>query len=82
MRQFVFTVLFLLIVLTCTLAYGQGIRVGPDGKVSKQILSIPFPFFSEHFGFAAGYVYGVVGEPQDQSVLLATIMAGTKGSVM
>ena len=82
MRQFVFTVLFLLIVLTCTLAYGQGVRVGPDGKVSKQILSIPFPFFSEHFGFAAGYVYGVVGEPQDQSVLLATIMAGTKGSVM
>ena len=27
-------------------------------------------------------MYGVVGEPQDQSVLLATIMAGTKGIVI
>jgi len=32
--------------------------------------------------FAAGYVYGVVGQPQKQSALLATVMAGTKGSAM
>ncbi len=82
MRQVVCTVLFLFLLLSGTLSFGQGVRVGPDGKVSKQTLSIPFPFFSEHFGFAAGYVCGVVGEPQDQSVLLATKMAGTKGIVI
>jgi hypothetical protein len=63
-------------------ALGQGIRVGPDGEATKQTLSLPYAFYNESFGFAVGYVYGIVGHPQKQTTLLATAMAGTKGSVM
>ena len=38
--------------------------------------------FNESFGFAVGYVHGVVGRPQKQATFLATTMAGTKGSAM
>ncbi len=61
---------------------GQGVRVGPDGKTSKQKLSLPFAFYNENFGFTAAYVTGVVGYPQKQSTLLGTLMAGSKGSAM
>jgi len=61
-------------------AFGQGVRVGPDGEFSEQTLSLPYAFYNESFGFAAGYVYGVVGRPQKQATLLATVMAGSKGS--
>jgi hypothetical protein len=82
MRQIVFAVFFLFVLLTGGSALGQGVRVGPDGEVSKQTLSLPYAFYNENFGFAAGYVYGVVGHPQKQSTLLATVMAGSKGSAM
>jgi hypothetical protein len=62
--------------------FGQGIRVGPDGQVVESTLSLPYAFYNEHFGFAAGYVHGVVGRPQKQATLLATAIAGTKGSAM
>jgi hypothetical protein len=45
-------------------ARAQGIRVGPEGEFSQQTLSLPFAFYNENFGFAAGYVYGKVGSPQ------------------
>jgi hypothetical protein len=82
MRQIAFAVFFLLVWLTSVSSFGQGVRVGPDGEVSKQTLSLPYGFYNENFGFAAGYVYGVVGKPQKQSTLLATVMAGSKGSAM
>ena len=82
MKQITFVVVFLFLVLTSVSSFGQGVRVGPDGEVSKQTLSLPFPFYNEFFGLAAGYVYGVVGYPQEQSTLLTTLMAGTKGSAM
>jgi hypothetical protein len=82
MRQIAFAVFFLLILLTGASAFGQSIRVGPDGEFSEQTLSLPYAFFNESFGFALGYVHGVVGRPQKQATLLATIMAGTKGSAM
>jgi hypothetical protein len=63
-------------------ALGQAIRVGPDGEATKQTLSLPYAFYNESFGFAVGYVYGIVGSPQKQTTLLATAMAGTKGSAM
>ena len=43
-----------------------------------QILSIPFPFYNESFGFAAGYVYGRSGWPEPQSRVLGTAMAGSR----
>ena len=58
------------------------ILTGPDGQPSKQTLSLPYAFYNDSFGTAAGYVYGVVGRPQQQSSLLTTVMAGTKGSAM
>jgi hypothetical protein len=82
MRQIVFAVFFLFVLLTGVSSFGQGVRVGPDGEASKQTLSLPYAFFNENFGFAVGYVYGVVGQPQKQSTLLATVMAGSKGSAM
>ena len=82
MRQIAFAVFFFFVLLTGVSAFGQGVRVGPDGEVSQQTLSLPYAFYNENFGFAAGYVYGVVGQPQRQSTLLATVMAGSKGSAM
>jgi hypothetical protein len=82
MRQIVFAVFFFLVLFTGVSSFGQGVRVGPDGEASKQTLSLPYAFYNENFGFAVGYVYGVVGQPQKQSTLLATVMAGSKGSAM
>ena len=64
MKPITFAVYFLLIWLTSVSLYGQGVRVGPDGEVSKQTLSLPYAFYNENFGFAAGYAYGVVGQPR------------------
>ena len=82
MKPIVFLLFFSLIVLTVSSSFGQGVRVSPDGEVSKQTLSLPYVFYNESFGFAAGYVHGVVGLPQKQATLLATVMAGSKGSAM
>lgn len=72
----------MLVAAAASPAFGQGIRVGPDGQVTESTLSLPYAFYNENFGFAAGYVYGVVGQPQKQATLLATAIAGTKGSAM
>ena len=82
MKQIVFAVFFLFVLLTGVSSFGQGVRVGPDGKVGKQTLSLPYAFYNDSFGFSVGYVHGVVGYPQKQASLLATVMAGSKGSVM
>ena len=82
MRPFAYGFLFLFLLLNGVSAFGQSIRVGPDGEFSEQTLSLPYAFFNDGFGFAVGYVYGLVGRPQKQATLLATVMAGTKGSAM
>jgi len=82
MKQITFAVFFLFVLLTGVSSYGQGIRVGPDGQFSDQTLSLPYAFYNDSFGFAVGYVYGVVGRPQKQASLLATAIAGSKGSAM
>jgi hypothetical protein len=82
MKQIAPCVFLLLILLPGVSSFGQSVRVGPDSEFSEQTLSLPFAFFNESFGFAVGYVYGVVGRPQKQATLLATIMAGTKGSAL
>ena len=82
MKQKLYFLLIPLLMLTLSSAYGQGIRVGPNDEFSAQTLSLPYAFYNDSFGFAVGYVHGVVGRPQKQATLLATAMAGTKGSAM
>jgi len=74
-------VLFLVLVF-CNLVYGQSIIVGPDGKYEKNVLSVPYAFYNESFGFAGAYAYAVTGWPQKQSALIGTAMVGTQGSAM
>jgi len=61
---------------------GQAVRLDESGQVTGSTLDLPYAFYNENFGFAVGYVYGVVGRPQKQSMLLGTGIAGTKGSAM
>jgi hypothetical protein len=75
-------VLVSLMVLTASSSFGQGVRVGPDDQFIESTLSLPYAFYNENFGFAVGYVYGLVGHPQKQSTLVATAIAGSKGSAM
>jgi hypothetical protein len=82
MKQIAFGIFLLLFFLCSVSAFGQSVRVGPNGEFSEQTLSLPYAFYNESFGFAVGYIYGVVGRPQKQATLLATAMAGTKGSAM
>jgi hypothetical protein len=82
MKQIAFGIFLLLFFLCSVSSFGQSVRVGPNGEFSAQTLSLPYAFYNESFGFAVGYVYGVVGRPQKQATLLATAMAGTKGSAM
>ena len=72
------SILFFILVQT---AFAQGIRVGPDGQFSPQTLSLPYAFYNEKFGFAAGYIYGEVGSPQKQATMLTTAIVGTKGAM-
>ena len=49
---------------------------------AEHAVSVPFAFYSEFFGAAAGYSIFRFGYPQPQARVLGTIMAGSKGSVM
>jgi hypothetical protein len=80
-KRIAITVL-LLLTITVVNANAVGIIVGPDGKATTHHLNLPFAFFNETFGVAAGYVYGVSGWPQPQSTLLSTTIAGSTGSAM
>ncbi len=42
-------------------AQAQAIFVDEEGRSSKQVLSLPYAFYNETFGFAGAYVYGVTG---------------------
>jgi outer membrane protein assembly factor BamA len=46
------------------------------------IINLPYAFSSSIFGVSIGYIYGVSGYPQKQSVVFGTAMAGTSGSGM
>ena len=58
-------------------AFVQSIMVGPDEKFEKQVLSLPYAFYNENFGFAGAYFYAVTGYPQKHAALISTAMAGT-----
>jgi hypothetical protein len=76
----------ILLLLGCLLAprpsVGQDIFVEPDGDFEQKTLAVPYAFYNDSFGAAAGYVYGKVGYPQKQASILGTVMAGSQGSVM
>jgi outer membrane protein assembly factor BamA len=80
-KQMVQAVVLFLVFIYSNLAYAQGVAVGPDGQFSPQTLSLPYAFYNENFGFAAGYVYGKVGSPQKQSTILTTAIIGTDGGM-
>jgi hypothetical protein len=81
-RRWVQGLVFFLVSIFCNLAYGQSITVGPDGKFEKKVLSVPYGFYNESFGFAGAYAYAVTGWPQKQSALITTATVGSKGSAM
>ena len=45
-------------------------------------LSLPYGFYNEQFGVAAGWVEGRIGFPQPQATMLGTAIIGSEGSVM
>ena len=63
-------------------AFAQAVFVDEEGRSGKQVLSLPYAFSNETFGFAGAYVYGITGYPQPQSSLIAAAMVGTKGTGM
>ena len=75
-------VLAIIVLFTTQSSFGLGVFEGPDHKAEPRILSLPYGFYNENFGLAAAYVYGITGYPQKQSAILATAMAGTKGSAL
>jgi outer membrane protein assembly factor BamA len=81
-RQLVQGFFLFLVLICCNLAYGQSITVGPDRKFKENVLSVPYAFYNESFGFAGAYAYAVTGWPQKQSALISTAMVGTQGSAM
>lgn len=54
---------------------------GPESE-GPQTLFLPFPFYNENFGAAAGVVYGINHYPERQSRIIATAFGGTAGSGM
>lgn len=81
-RTWLIVLLLLSFLSAPRLSVGQDVYVGPDGQFEEKVLSVPYAFYNEAFGFAAGFAYGKVGYPQKQSALLGTVMVGSKGSIM
>jgi hypothetical protein len=53
-----------------------------DPNADPSVLSLPYGFYNEFFGVAGAYVYAKGNYPRRDSMVLGTIMAGTKGSVL
>ena len=66
-RQMVRAVIIFLLIIGCNTVYGQSIIVGPGGKFEKEVLSVPYAFYNESFGFAGAYAYAVTGWPQTKN---------------
>jgi len=67
----------LLLLFLAPSVHAQGVTVGKDGTFKAGELSLPYAFYNQNFGAAAGYVYGSSGWPQKQATLLGTVIAGT-----
>lgn len=67
---------------TIEIADAKGGGTDSDPSSDPSVLSIPYGFYNEIFGVAGAYVYAKNNYPQPDSMLLGTVMAGTKGSVL
>ena len=54
----------------------------PASADADRAVNVPFAFYSEFFGAAAGFVTFRSGYPQPQARVLGTVMVGSKGSAM
>ena len=54
----------------------------PSLRGHDRVLSLPYGFWNETFGATAAYVHAINGYPQPQAGMLASVMAGSSGSVM
>jgi len=54
--------------------------VNTNGEFAPAHFLLPYVFYNEHFGAAAGVAYGASGEPQKQMSYVASAMGGTAGS--
>jgi len=52
----------------------------PPADPGARVLSVPYVFFNDAFGAAAGFAYGGAGFPQKQATLLATVIVGTNNA--
>ncbi len=50
MKQIAFGIFLLLFFLCSVSAFGQSVRVGPNGEFSEQTLSLPYAFYNGSFG--------------------------------
>jgi len=64
----------------CQTVLVQSVFVGPDKRFEQKHLRVPHAFYNDSFGTAVGFVYGITGYPQKQSMVLGTAMA--KGLVV
>ncbi len=69
--------LMLILTLVCAPAHAQSINVEKGREFTPHVLSLPYAFYNESYGAAAGYVYGVTGYPQPQAMVVGTVIAGT-----
>lgn len=80
MKTTLWLILSLLLAVNMTVA-NETIPEQEDADEPIKI-NLPYVFSSGIFGASVGYIYGVSGYPQKQSVLLGTAMVGTTGSGM
>ncbi len=73
-----------LFVVTCCLAPSRALSqyriVDVNEGFERESFLLPYPFYNENIGFAAGLAYGFVGKPQEQMSLVGTSYLGTNGS--
>jgi hypothetical protein len=73
------------VILACAALNGaqaQSVRVGPDMKSERNTLAVPYPFYNDSFGVAAGYVYAKTGNRDKPHDFITTGAVGSKGSAM
>ncbi len=74
----------LLFVITCCFACPRALSqyriVDVNEGFEPESFLLPYPFYNENIGFAAGLAYGFVGKPQEQMSLVGTSYLGTNGS--
>lgn len=77
----IFALAVILLFVATIPAYGQGIMVGKDRSFEAKQLMLPYVFYNQNFGGAAGFVYATSGAPQKQMTLVATAIAGSNSAL-